>query len=80
MLDQILDAYGDGDPRSTETLRGDVGIALKSFADFVRARPEPRHPLLFRHGASTARSDFLIDFVGRAATIPDLRNVKPLGT
>jgi hypothetical protein len=36
-LDQIHEAYRDGDPQRMNSLRDDVGIALESFADFVRS-------------------------------------------
>jgi hypothetical protein len=35
-LDQIHDAYRDGDAQRMHSLRGDVGIALESFAGLVR--------------------------------------------
>ncbi len=36
ILDQIADAYRDGDPQRMATLRQDVGVALGAFAELVR--------------------------------------------
>jgi urease gamma subunit len=41
MLDQILEAYRDGDPQRMDSLRQDVGVSLESFAALVRGSDAP---------------------------------------